>query len=81
VANPRDGVTGPVRAAVGVGLNLYLCSSCGQEGVLGREWLSKVYWSGEVRCPSCNQAMAETMSDGIADPIHHEVRQTYRPGD
>lgn len=38
----------------------YLCSRCGQEGALGREWLSTTGFSGDVRCPACHDVMTQT---------------------
>ena len=29
----------------------YLCPSCGQDGAIGREWISFVQFEGDVRCP------------------------------
>jgi hypothetical protein len=41
-------------------LQLYLCRACGEEGFIGKKWLTYVQFEGDVHCPICTNVMVPT---------------------
>jgi DNA-directed RNA polymerase subunit RPC12/RpoP len=61
VANAYDGTNATQAEDVPAQMQyrLYLCRTCGENGILGRAWLEQATYTGPVWCPACKAPIDE----------------------